>query len=144
MLAPIAPAPATRITAASSSSSSAAVSVRSGARTSGRIGTPRRAATTFAAAWNGKRSSAARSRSASSERSSVRLADERRHDLRDRPTRGPDTAPGRAVREPARDERLRADEDVEPVEQVRLDRLPRLVGHLEPAQVRRASRAAAR
>ena len=51
-------APATRITAASSSSSSAALSERSGARTSGRDRHARAApATTFAAAWNGNRSS---------------------------------------------------------------------------------------
>src|SRR5262249_55121026 len=44
----------------SSSVRSASVSVRSGRRTSGPIGTPRAATTTWAAAWNGTRSSAVR------------------------------------------------------------------------------------
>jgi len=44
----------------SSSSRSASVSTRSGARTSGRTGTPRRPRTCLIAAWKGKRSSAAR------------------------------------------------------------------------------------
>ena len=43
---------------ASSSRFSPAFSVRSGARTSSRTGTPRRPSTYLAAAWNGKRSSA--------------------------------------------------------------------------------------
>jgi hypothetical protein len=43
-----------------SSSSSAGVSVLSGARTAGPTGTPRRPSTSFAAAWKGKRWSAAR------------------------------------------------------------------------------------
>src|SRR5207247_3096925 len=44
----------------SSSPRSSGVSVRSGRRTSGPTGTPRAARTIFAAAWKGKRSSAAR------------------------------------------------------------------------------------
>jgi hypothetical protein len=45
---------------ATSSSSSAGVNVLSGARTAGPTGTPRRPSTSFAAAWKGKRWSAAR------------------------------------------------------------------------------------
>ena len=135
---PIAPAPATRITAASSS-----VELVGGQRAQRRadVGPDRHAAParrpTFAAAWNGKRSSSLRSRSASSERSCVgsRTSAATTSGYTDGE---PGHGPGRAAGQPARDQRLGSDEDVEPVEQVRLDLLPRLVGDLEPAQVRRA------
>ncbi len=51
--------------------------------------------------------------------------------------REPRNRTGGASREPTRDQALRADEDVEPLEQVRLEALPRLVRDLEPSEVRR-------
>ena len=68
------------------------------------------------------------------------VADERDHALREDGREAGDGARGAAV-EPGLDELLGADEDVEPFEQVRLDRLERPVGDL---QARRGSGAASR
>ena len=136
MLAPIAPAPATRITAAPAP--------RARRRSAGAAARARRRRSARPAAH----APPSRTRGTGSARA-------RRAAARPRPTRSavgsrtsaattsgytdarPDTAPAAPRGEPAGDQRLGADEDVEPVEQVRLDRLPRLVGDLEPAQVRR-------
>ena len=143
MLAPIAPAPATRITAARAPRARrrrATAAARARRRGSARPSSPRRPSR---APWNGKRSSARAQPLGLGGALRRRLVHERGDHLRIGGGQ-PRHRARRAGREPARDERLGADEDVEPVEQVRLDRLPRLVGDLEPAQVRRPSRAAAR
>ena len=49
----------------------------------------------------------------------------------------PETAPVAPLREALRDQRLGPDEDVEPFDQVRLEPLPRRVGHLQSGEVRR-------
>ena len=107
-----------------------AESVRSGARTSSRTGTPRRPSTYLAAAWNGKRSSSFRSASESplpSRTSATTCSGIDRRKAGDRA--------GRTALHPGADERLGADEDVESVEQVGLDRFERLVRDLEPGEV---------
>ena len=117
------PAPASRRRAA----------CRSGARTSSRIGHARRPRTNFAAAWNGKRSSARRSSRDVAGRGPRTSATTRSGNTDARP----ETAPAEPRSMPGEDERLGADEDVEPFEQVRLDRLERRVGDLQPGEVRR-------
>ena len=65
------------------------------------------------------------------------VADERGDHLRERGGETGDGS-GRACGEPLRDERLGADEDIEPLEEKRLDPVERLVRHLHPGEVRRA------
>ena len=65
-----------------------------------------------------------------------RLADDRGHPLRERRREAGDRA-RRARGEPVEDERLRPDEDVEPLEQVRREPFERRVGDLQPREVRR-------
>ena len=108
---------------------------RSGARTPGRIGTPRSARAVFEAARNGNRWSEARRAAAALARLGRRLPDERHDGVREA---------RRRARRPHRPHRRRgrgtisasgADEDVEPVEEIRLDALPRRVGDLHPGEV---------
>ena len=86
----------------------------------------------FAAAWNGNRSSARAQLAIRRRRASI--AHERRPRLGKRGGERRHRAGGAALACPARCSASGADEDVEPVEQVRLERLPRRVGDLQPAR----------
>ena len=138
MLAPIAPAPATTIRAiVSSSARSSGVSVRKRCAHV-LIGSqrPGGARQIFSAAWNGKRSQ------------------HRAHLVRRRPKRSrtspatssgkaaasPETAPAAPRSRPWRIERLGPDEDVEPLDQERLDRRRTAVRDLEAARFGASSR----
>ena len=117
---------------------SASVSPRSGARTSGPTGTPRRPSTVFDAAWKGKRCefapaapSAFSCASAVGSRTSGTTASGK---LAARP----ETAPAAPAASPRSSSASGADEDVEPLEEVRLEPLPRAVRDLHPDEVRRA------
>src|SRR5919198_1543747 len=65
-----------------------------------------------------------------------RIADERGDDVGEAGGKPRDGAGGTG-RQPLRDERLGADEDVEPVEEVRGEAVPGRVGNLEADEVRR-------
>jgi len=94
----------------SSSLRSSSVSSRSGRRTSGPTGTPRFDSTIFAAAWNGKRSSAARTGPRGGAASIPHgCRDEFRKCRRER-RHSADCASRKSLRQ----QRLRADEDVQP------------------------------
>ena len=90
-----------------------------------------RATTAFSAAWRGKRSTVARSCAGSSRVAAPHGLDDhlgkRRREPRDRARR--------AGGEPLADQRLGADQDVEPLQQVRLHLLERRVAHLHPGDV---------
>ena len=116
----------------SSSARSSGVSVRSGARTSSRIATPR---------WPRQIFSGRLEREALEHRAHLRdvaraIPHEPGHELREGRRQAGDR-PGRSALEALEDERLGPDEDVEPFDQERLDRLERLVRDLEPGEVRR-------
>ena len=99
----------------STSVRSAPVSPRSGAQHLGRTGTPRKPSAAFDAAWNGKRCSSARSavacsaaRGVGSRTSGTTASGKLAGETRD--------GAGRSGRERALEQRLGADEDVEPLE----------------------------
>ena len=109
---------------------------RSGARTSDPTGTPRAARIRFIAAWRGKRSTAARSSASDAAPAAARVCDDRRDLLRER--RGERRhGTDRAGLDAPVDQRLGADEDVEAEREVRLERVPGRVAHLQADEVRR-------
>ena len=116
---------------------SSSVSARNGARTS-----PNRHAahadTCFSAACRGKRSIACAQRS-----QLVAALAHRARDLLGKGAAEGRSGADRAAVEPAADERLGADEDVEADDRGSARTLPRRVGHLHPGEVRRTPRAAA-
>ena len=136
--APIAPAPATTIRATRRAPSARRRSGRAAARARPRaIGTPRARDDASAPRGTGKRSSAARS-SPTPRVSAVGLADERRRPPPGNADASAGHGAGGAALRALRDRAPRADEDVEALEEVRLERLPRAVRDLQAGEVRRA------
>ena len=146
-LAPTAPEPATTIRAirarcARPRRAPARSSSRSGARTPPRTGTPRSPSTIFDAAWNGQRLQRR------AQRADARAVLRRRvaHERDDRVGKArcePGDGTGRPVREALRDERLRADEDVEPSTRYGENRSHGVSDTLRPAKFDASSRSAA-
>ena len=124
-------------TARSSSPRSSASRMRSGARTSTPMGTPRSAHTTLSAAGIGKRSSVTRASPGALGRLGRPLAHGRHHQLGERRRECRDRT-DRAARERLGDQRLGSAEDVQAIEQVRLEALPRLFRDLQAGEVRDA------
>ena len=135
MLAPIAPAPATTIRAiAPAPTSRPGAAIRRGRLTSSRTGTPSRPRQNFAAAWNGKRSSAARTSPTSPARSRTSRATSS-----GKTAASPETAPTAPLSSPRTTSDSAPTNTSRPGDEVGLHVLERLVRHLQAREVRRQS-----